>query len=177
MDESIPDDHADAYKTDALSKTARKREAEDLQKLGLRISELSQELRNTLDMPENLRVAIEDYLRFPSRGAKRRQLQFIGKVMRKIDTAPLRARLADLDRESADARFAFHQIEQWRDRLLADAGALTDYLDEYPNADRQALRHAVQKVHKAKTEALSKQHARELFRLLKANTQEASDQA
>ncbi|MEM7000901.1 MAG: ribosome biogenesis factor YjgA [Pseudomonadota bacterium] len=149
------------------SKTARKREAERLQNLGRKISELPLEQRDGLQLPDKLRAAIDDYLRFPSREAKRRQLQYVGKVMRDTDIDAIEAQLETLAGESAAARFEFHQVEHWRDRLLADNDELSAYIDDHPHVDRQALRHAIQRARQAKTESLRKQYARELFRFLR----------
>ena len=162
------------------SKTARKREAERLQKLGRRLGEMRIEHLETLDLPASLHAALLDYQRFPSRGAKRRQLQFIGKVMRDEDTTAIEDQLATLDGESAQARYQFSQLEQWRDRLLSDPRALTEFIAEYPSVDRQQLRQLVKKT----TSAFSNQQqdqqqktlTRQLFRFLRDAANQESDQ-
>jgi ribosome-associated protein len=125
------------------SKTVRKREAEYLQNMGRRLSELSAEQLDGLDLPKNLLDALTDYQRFPSRGAKRRQLQFIGKIMRDIDADYIESRLADFEGDSAQARYLFNQL------------------------DRQHLRQLINKVTSAKNDAQRKPHARQLFRFLR----------
>jgi len=157
------------------SRTARKREAERLQQIGRRLAEFRADQLAALNLPRDLLDALLDYQRFPSHGAKRRQLQFIGKLMRGVDTDDIEARLADLDGESAQARYQFNQIEQWRDQLLTDPGALTRFIDAYPNVDRQHLRQLTSKASGAETEAQSKPYARQLFRLLRETMHTNSD--
>jgi len=149
------------------SKTARKREADYLQGVGRRLSELSAEQLGGLDLPKSLLDALTDYHRFPSRGAKRRQLQFIGKIMRDIDADYIESRLADFEGDSAQARYLFNQLEQWRDQLISDPGALTRFIETYPIVDRQQLRQLISKVTRAQSDAQRKPHARQLFRFLR----------
>ena len=105
-----------------LSKTARKREAERLQLVGRKLTEMKPDVLATIQMSPALREAIATHQRISSREGGRRQLQFIGKLMRKIDTQALEKQLADLEGQSNDARTFFHQLEQWRDRLVKQIG-------------------------------------------------------
>lgn len=157
----------DAESVESISKTSLKREAEQLQKLGKRIAELSNDVRVQLLLPVPLISAINDYNRFRSREARRRQLQFLGRVMRTLDIEFITSRLDDLEGQSAKARFLFHQTEQWRDRLINEPQALAQYIDQHPQVDRQALRHALKKVRDTKTSDQSKSAARVLFRFLR----------
>ena len=70
-------------------------------------------------------------------------MQFIGKLMRKVDTAAIEAQLADLDGQSAAAKHFFHSLEQWRDKLISEPEALTQFIGEYPDVERQSLRQLV----------------------------------
>ena len=149
------------------SKTARKREADRLQQMGRRIGELNMEQIEGLALPGELHKAIIDYRRFPSHGAKKRQLQFVGKLMRKLDIAAIEAHLADLDGESAKARYRFNQLEQWRDELIDDSDAVTRFISEYPAVDRQHLRQMIKKINAAKDPSQHKSHAKALFRFLR----------
>lgn len=164
-------DHEEHDSQQVESKTARKKEAEALQKLGLRLAELSDDIRAGLALDDKLSHAINEYNRFPSREAKRRQLQFIGKLMRDTDTEAIEAALSDLDGESAQARFTLHQSERWREQLIAEDEALQAFIDAYPQVDRQALRHAIRKVRSAKDEQQTKVSARALFRLIRDTIQ------
>jgi len=158
-----------------VSKTARKREAERLQDIGRRLGELSPDTLSRLVLPDDLRRALEDYQRFPSRGARRRQLQFIGKLMRGLDTDAVEEQLRRLDGESAQARYQFNQLEQWRDRLIDDPQALTEFISAYPAVDRQLLRTLLKKVTQARDEAQRKTQARALFRFLRESVNQAPE--
>jgi ribosome-associated protein len=155
------------------SRSQRKREALDLQKLGQRLVELDAGDLATVPVPPELDDAISLWRRIRSHEAKRRQLQFIGKLMRRIDLAPIEAALNRIDGSSAEARYAFHQLEIWRDRLVEDGSALTEYLDAHPQADRQALRHQIARVRKATDEDQRRNQSRALFRLLRSFEEDA----
>src|SRR6204780_1866476 len=123
-----------------LSKSARKREAASLQELGVKLSALPDQEIKALDLPDSLFTALRDLRRLPSHGAQVRQRQYIGKLMRNIDPEPVLAKMAERkQRHDLEIRH-FQQIERWRDRLLSEpAVALSELLQEYPNADRTAL--------------------------------------
>ncbi len=149
------------------SRTQRKREALDLQKIGQRLVDLDPGDLDSVPLPPEMLDAIALYKRIRSFEARRRQLQFIGKLMRKIDLEPISEALSQIDGTSAQARFEFHQLEVWRDRLIEDPDALTEYLDLHPQADRQALRHQISRTRKAADDNQQKSQYRALFRLLK----------
>ena len=165
---SDENDSTDAWGDDQTpSKSARKREAERLQNIGRRLGALNAEQLAALDLPGALLEALTDYRRFPSHGAKRRQLQYIGKLMRDIDSSAIEAQLADLDGESALARYRFSQLERWRDALINEPESLTRFINEYPEVDRQQLRQLLAKVKSASDETQQKTSARALFRFLR----------
>ena len=159
-----------------VSKSQLKREASALQKLGKRITELNQERLANLDLPDRLRKAIEDYQRFTSREARRRQLQFIGKLMRDVDVAGIEAQFATWDGQSAESVYQFHQLEQWRERLIKEPEALTLFIEAYPNVDRQQLRVLIKKARQAPANDQSKAPARALFRFLRETHSQALTQ-
>ncbi len=156
-----------------LSKSERKRQAHVLQNLGKRLTELNADDLDSLPLPLELKDAIADYRRFGSFEAKRRQLQFIGKLMRDIEVEPIQNLLDRLDGTSAAARYELHELERWRERLLADPKALTDYLKAYPHADRQRLRQHLKRARQAGDERAAKTASRALFRLLREIAYEA----
>jgi ribosome-associated protein len=153
--------------TDEISKTERKRDATRLQNLGRTLGALNATQLSEMPLSAELAKAIADYRRFPSNEAKRRQLQFVGKLMRSSDIAALEAALDLIEGRSAQARFQFHQLETWRDRLIDSPEALTEYLTEHPNSDRQVLRHHIQHVHKATDPDKQRTALRALFRFLR----------
>lgn len=163
--------NAPGTKPEFISKTAQKRDAERLQKLGLRIAALPaeqlEELAQSGALSDKLLHAIREYNRFPSREAKRRQLQYVGKLMRGVDSEPIIQRMDFFEGQTASAKFTFHQTETWRDRLLTEPEALAEYITEHPQVDRQALRHTLKKARSAKNPDQARKVARELFRLLR----------
>jgi ribosome-associated protein len=122
------------------SRSARKREAEALQALGLRLAQLSERERRRLPLEPALAIALDEYRSITSNGAKRRQLQYIGRLMREIDTAALEEALAEIDGRSAASRFRQHELERWRTALIEGDAALTDYVGRYPHTDVRRLR-------------------------------------
>ena len=95
-------------------------------------------------MPEQLEVGVKDAKRF-NREARRRQMQYLGKLMRKIDPEPIQAALAKFDQTSAEYTARQHLLEKWRDRLISENDALTQFLNEYPGADVQHLRQPLER--------------------------------
>jgi len=150
-----------------ISKTQRKREMHALQALGAALVELPLSQLEALPLPEELAAAVREARRIASHEAKRRHLQYIGRLMREIDAEPVRAALEDLRGASGAARARHRRIEQWRDRLLADDGALTEFAREHAHADLQALRTLIRNA-RAEIAANRAPHAqRALFRALR----------
>jgi ribosome-associated protein len=151
-----------------LSKSARKREAASLQELGVKLSALPDQEIKALGLPDNLFVALRDLRRLPSHGAQVRQRQYIGKLMRTIDPEPVLAKLAERkQRHDVEIR-QFQQIERWRDRLLSEpAAAISELLEEHPDADRAALVKLLDKAERERLEQRSPVGARELFAFLR----------
>ena len=149
------------------SKSARKREAASLQELGVQLSALPDREIDELDLPDSLCTALRDLRRLPTHGAQVRQRQYIGKLMRSIDAEPLLAKLKERkQRHDVEIRH-FQKIEGWRDRLLSDAAAVDELLDEHPAADRAELTQLLEKAAKERAEQRSPSAARELFAFLR----------
>jgi len=119
------------------SKSQRKRDAHALQKMGEALVELKPNMIEGLDLPERLRDAIELAQRTTAHGGKKRQLQYIGKLMRQVDVDPIERFLTALNEGQQRSRGIHHQIEKWRDRLL-DEGitVLDELLALYPQLER-----------------------------------------
>jgi ribosome-associated protein len=128
---------------DRPSKTQLKQQSHDLQKLGLQLSELSQDRLDRTTMPDALRDAIEAYRRTKSHEGRRRQIQFVGKLMRNVDDAPLREAVAAAALGSAKETLLLHEAERWRAELMADDDALTRWQQAHPDTDTQQLRSLV----------------------------------
>ena len=150
-----------------VSKTKKKREVEELQKLGATLIELPAVQLDALGLPAELLAAVRAAQRITSHEAKRRQVQFIGKVMRRIDPEPVRAAIAAITNQSATARARQKRLEQWRERLIADDAALTEFAGEHAGADLQAMRTIIRNARKEIAESKPPRAQRELFRLIR----------
>jgi ribosome-associated protein len=150
-----------------VSKTRRKQEMLDLQKIGVELADLPLSQLENISIPENLRKAVVEFRNIRSHGAKKRQMQYVGRLMREVDAAPIRAQLDALDSGSAQSAAAHRRLEAWREKLLADDEALTDFAAEFPGSDIQALRSLIRNTRKERKEAKPPRSYRELFRLIK----------
>ena len=150
------------------SKSQLKREMEALQALGQRLVEINDEQLASVELPERLREAVLEARRIRSREGRRRQLQYIGKLMREVDPAPIRARFDAWDGQSTAATAAHHHAERWRERLLDAEDALTEFARECPAADLQQLRACVREARKDRLAGRATRHYRDLFRLVRA---------
>jgi ribosome-associated protein len=172
--ETAPDDSGEEARLlpDRPSKSALKRQMHDLQALGQELSELPESRVDKLELPEALRDALAEYRRTRSHEGRRRQLQFVGKLMRQADEASIREAVAAYKLGSAKETLALHEAERWREELLADDDAVTRWLSRFPETDAQQLRSLVRAARKdAKAEAPEQRRGRsyrELFQLVKS---------
>lgn len=150
-----------------VSKTRRKAEMHALQLLGERLLALAPAQRDALGLPETLDAALREAQRITHREARRRQLQYIGRLMRDLDAAPIRAALAESEGRSASARARQQRLEQWRTRLLADDAALTEFARQHATADLQTLRALIRNARREIAHARPPRAQRELFRRLR----------
>ncbi|HYY61229.1 MAG TPA: ribosome biogenesis factor YjgA [Burkholderiales bacterium] len=151
-----------------VSKTRRKKEMHELQALGVALVELADAQLDQMDLPDELGVAVREAKRIKSHEGKRRQLQYIGRLMREVDAEPIRAQLDAIAGQSAEAAARHRRLEALRERLIGDDGALTDYVASHAGADLQALRTLIRNARREQQEGRPPRAYRELFRLLKA---------
>lgn len=159
------------------SRNELKKQMQDLQELGEAVAALPVDRLDKLNIDERLRDAIDELRRTRSFEGRRRQLQYIGKLMKAEDPAPLREAVASLRVGSASDTLALHQAEYWRDQLLAGDDALKKWVEAYPATDIQQLRSLVRSARKEKLEP-GERHGRayrDLFRLVKEQMQGAGD--
>lgn len=159
---------------DKISKTKRKQQMHELQDLGGELVELSKDALSKTPMSDNLREAIKEYKRLPSHGARRRQLQLIGKIMRHEDTAPIVEKLNQLKGSSTAATALLHRIERYRTQMIANDEAITQFLADHPAALAQPLRALVRNARKEAEQAKPPKAFRELFQFIKAAMEEIS---
>ena len=149
------------------SKTKIKKQMHELRDLGEELTELSKDQVSQLDLPENLKDAIRAMRNIPSFGAKRRQVQYIGKLMRDIDPAPIIAKLDAWKGKSQGHTAYMHQLERWRDRLLEDDSAFTELLAAHPQADAQRLRSLIRNAKKEREQGKPPKNFRDIFQVLR----------
>ncbi len=150
-----------------VSKTRRKREMHELQALGSALVALPESVLAALRLEGELREAVLEARRMKSHEAKRRQLQYLGRLMREMDPEPIRAQLAAIQGGSAQAAAAHRRLEAWRERLLADDEALTSFASEHPGADLQKMRSLIRNTRKEQKQGKPPRAYRELFRFIK----------
>ena len=160
----------------APSRNELKQQMQDLQELGEAVASLPVDRLDKLKIDERLRDAIDELRRTRSFEGKRRQLQYIGKLMKAEDPEPLREAVASFRVGSATDTLALHQAEYWRDQLLAGDDALANWVTEYPDTDVQQLRSLVRAARKEKLEPGERRGRayRDLFKLVKEQLQAGS---
>ena len=150
-----------------VSKTQRKKQMLELQDLGKQLVELPDVQLAAMALEPALEQAVLEARRMKSHEARRRQLQYVGRLMRDVDAAPIRERLAALSGSSARAAAAHRRLEALRERLLADDEALTQFAAEHPGIDLQKLRSLIRQVRHDRDSGRPLRGFRDLFRLLK----------
>lgn len=147
-----------------------------LQELGERLVKISPEVLKQLDIPEDLREAVLFAQKIPSREALRRQMQYIGGLMRQVDPEPIRRAIAMRDHRHHLATQALQQLKTWRDALIAGQMEVVDEIcQRFPTADRQRLRHLSRNAQKEQQQEKPPKAARKLFRYLRELMQSADE--
>jgi ribosome-associated protein len=166
-----PQDHDEAHEDDPFdgrpSKSARKREMHALQSIGEELVALPADKLARLDIPDELRVAIADARRFNRHEARRRQMQYIGRIMRGIDPEPLRAALDAFNGVSKAEVARHHRLERLREDFLADEQVAGRIVAAWPNADLQHLRTLRRNALRERELHKPPRSYRELFRILR----------
>lgn len=150
-----------------VSKTEMKTDMEALQKLGEELVTLKPSVLEKFPLSEDLALAIKDAQRFKNE-AKRRQLQYIGKIMRNIDPEPIQAALDKVRNKHSQATAELHKLEQLRDRIVEEGdAAISEVMEMYPEADRQRLRQLARQANKEKKANKPAKAFREIFQIMK----------
>jgi ribosome-associated protein len=159
--------------SDKPSKTQRKKAMHELQALGAELLALSEHQLESMQLPPDLLDAVFAAQSMTRHEARRRQLQFIGRLMRELDPAPIREQLAMWQGRATASTQRLHDVERWRERLLEDESALTEFAGSYDAAARlQPLRACLREARREQLEggpdgARAGRHFRQLFRLLR----------
>jgi len=151
-----------------ISKTRRKKESRQLQDVGAALVELSREQLARIDMPDSLREAVTACQGITKHEARRRQMQYIGKIMRNVDAAPIAEQLAALEAPSKRQTALFHVAEKWRDDLMADPHAMARFEREFPHANSHRVRQLMEAAREERAAKRAPKHLRELFHAVNA---------
>lgn len=158
------------------SKSQKKREALALQEMGTELTQLSEEQLQSILLPEKLYDAIIIAKNIRQHGGQKRQLQFIGKLMRDIDPEPIQLALKAIQRQRAIQTKKHHQIEHWRDQLLLHSSeAIAELAAEFPQLERQYIHQLVRNADQEKQQQKPPKSARKLFRYLQQLSAPSSD--
>jgi ribosome-associated protein len=160
------------YSTEAdndlpISKTKLKAEADVAQSIGKKLIALSKDRLIKLDLPETLFDAVMEAKRLTANGAIRRQLQYLGRLMRDVDSAPIVEQLQAWEGKNTQENARFHTMERWRTRLIAEPAALQEFLVKFPQIDIQQFRTLIRNAQKEEDAQKPPKSSRELFKLIR----------
>ena len=158
----------DLDKDSVISKTELKKDSKKIQQFGREISELTINNIEAFKFPVNIYEATIDLKNLKSNSAKKRQVQYLGKLLREIDLADAFITMKQLKVSSQKEIQRNHIIEDWRDKLLNNNESITEFVDLYPNINRQSIRQAITNAQKEKKEAKPPKYSKQLFKLIKA---------
>lgn len=149
------------------SKTQLKKDMLALQTLGEKITELNAAQQAQIPMDDTLRKAVEEAPKISQNSARKRHFQFIGKLMRSADGEAIAEAYALVTEDQHKSVRLHHQMEQWRDRLLSEETALSEFIAQFPDCDRQQLRQLIRASQKESQANKPPTSARKLFKLIR----------
>jgi ribosome-associated protein len=172
-------DRSDQHDDDMMddeppSKTKVKEAMHALTKLGEELVDLPSTRLAKVPLPEKQLDAIKQAQRINAHGGRRRQVQYVGRLMRELtdeEVAAVRATLLSFEKGDAASTAKFHLLERWRTRLMDDDAALTEFLQAYPASDAQQLRALIRNARRERDQAKPPAAYRELFQWLKVALQ------
>ena len=165
------------FSPDKKSKTQKKQEMLALQELGEELAQLNAGQLAKIPLSDELREAIFAVQSMSKRGARYRQMQYIGRLMREVDVTHIQEALDLLRNKNNLATAHFHQLEKWRDQLIAgNEETINDILNSFSDLDIQHLRQLVRNAQKEAADGKSPKASREIFRYLKELQEETQKQ-
>ena len=154
-------------KNSVVSKTKLKKDSKKIQQFGRKISKLTINNIKAFKFPLNIHEATIELKNLKSNSAKKRQVQYLGKLLREIDLTDAFIVMKQLKVSSQKEIQRNYIIEGWRDKLLSNNESITEFVDEYPQIDRQSLRQAISNTQKEKKDNKPPKYSKQLFKLLK----------
>lgn len=163
------DHNEEEFEYDGPSKSQLKREMHALQGIGKQMLELNREQLDSLQISDTLRHAIDESVRIRQNEAKRRHLQYIGKIIRQEpDPEALQTAITAFSAGSVEHTRRHHLTERWRDRIITEGDSIIgEFLGHCPGADVQHLRNLARNARKETQKQQSAGHSRKLFRYLR----------
>ncbi|QEY26936.1 ribosome biogenesis factor YjgA [Neisseria zalophi] len=159
-----------------VSKTQMKKQMDSLQDLGMQLTKLSTDALKKIGLPEDLYEAVAEYKKITSNGARKRQAQYIGRLMRDADPEPIERYLAKLRGDNAAHNAFLQRVEQTRERLIAADDALTAFIADYPQADAGKLRTLIRNTRKEQELNKPPKNFRALFQEIRTIMDEQQNQ-
>ena len=157
----------DLEKDSVVSKTELKKDSKKIQQFGRKISELSINNIEAFKFPLNIYEAVIGLKNLKSNSAKKRQVQYLGKLLREFDLTHAFLVMKQLEVSSQKEIQRNHIIEGWRDKLLSNNDSITEFVDEYPKIDRQLLRQTISNAQKENKDNKGVKYSRQLFKIIK----------
>lgn len=158
-----------------VSKTRRKQQMQARQEVGEALVRLSEARLAELQLPERLQEAVRAARGIGKFGALRRQLQYIGRLMREVDVVAIEARLQAWNGQSRAAGAYLHVLERWRERLIASDAAVGELGQAYPGRDLQRVRNLVRNARREQALNRAQVSFRELLQELKSIVPERAE--
>lgn len=150
------------------SKSQRKKEMLALQHIGEVLVSLPPSELAQIPLPDSLADAVSEAQKIHDHEGKRRQLQYVGKLMRNVDAAPIEEALAKVQSKHQATKASFHHIEKWRDKLIAEGDvAVEEFIKKFPQCEAQPLRQLIRKVQADQKENKNSGAGTSLFRYLR----------
>ena len=150
-----------------ISKTQLKKIAKDIEDFGYKLTLLTDEQIQGLNLTDDIKEAIYEYKKIKSNSAKKRHRQYLGKLLRDIDLSLVNEDYQRIQNQSLIAKQAFHAIENWREQLIQDESKLKDFIDIYPKTDIQKCRTLLKNAIKESQRDQTKKAQRLFFKYLR----------
>jgi ribosome-associated protein len=153
---------------DLPSRAQLKRETQELRDMGEQLVLLAKSQLEKITLDDSLKAAIKEARRLKNLDARRRQLQYIGKLLRNIDVTDIKHSLEKLNHQSQTFRQHFAKLEEWRNRFISEGNdAIEDFIAQYPQADRQQLRNLQRQACREKSQNKPSTASEKLFKYIR----------
>lgn len=150
-----------------ISKTTLKKESKDIKKFGEKLVKYNQEVLNKFNFPAGIYEAINELKNIKSNSAKKRQVQYLGKLLRAINIADALEVMEKIGLNSRKEIQKNHLIEEWRNKLISNDSELTNFISQYPDIDIQLLRQLILNTKKEIKNDKGNKHSRQLYKLIR----------